>query len=160
MILFRKRDGLKLRFSQQKKKKRSKSLSPGQFFGCSNPRSYNWVLYYFNFERNYDIIKSKSLCFLLNKNISLSKNEKKSKPENPAQTFREINVVVQLIYKSLVKSKIVMSWSLRKIKSAFSATLTLSIFIMCWIPSRIYIYTFTYIKILLHTLLLFVFKIV
>ena len=63
---------------------------------------------------------------MLNKNISLSKNEKKSKPENLAQTFREINVVVQLIYKSLVKSKIVMSWSLRKIKSAFSATLILS----------------------------------
>ena len=113
-------------FLKKKKKKLLKSLSPGQFLGCSNPRSYKWVLYYFNFERSYDVLKSKSLCLLLNKNINLSKNETESKPENPAQTFRQINVVVQVIYKSWVKSKIVMSWSLRKTKSAFFATFILS----------------------------------
>ena len=28
-----------------------------------------WLFYYFNFERNYDVSKSKSSCFLLKKNI-------------------------------------------------------------------------------------------
>ena len=33
-----------------------------------------WLLYYFNLERNYDVLKSKSLCFLLNKNKNSNKN--------------------------------------------------------------------------------------
>ena len=40
------------------------------------------LLYYFNFERNYDVLKSKSLCILLNKNIDFNKNETESKMEN------------------------------------------------------------------------------
>ena len=31
-----------------------------------------WLFYYFNFERNYDVLKSKILCILLNKNINLN----------------------------------------------------------------------------------------
>ena len=33
-----------------------------------------WFFYYFNFERNYDVLKSKSPRFLLNKNIDFIKN--------------------------------------------------------------------------------------
>ena len=34
-----------------------------------------WFFYYFNFEKNFDISKLKSLCILLNKNINLNKNK-------------------------------------------------------------------------------------
>ena len=50
---------------------------------------------YFHFERNYDVLKSKSSCFLLNKNINFNKNETKSKMENPTHSFRELNLVLQ-----------------------------------------------------------------
>ena len=36
-------------------------------------RKTEWLLYYFYSERNYDVLKSKSSCFLLNKNITLNK---------------------------------------------------------------------------------------
>ena len=42
-----------------------------------------WRFYYFNFERNYDVLKSKSQYFLLTKN----KNETQSKMENPTHSF-------------------------------------------------------------------------
>ena len=62
---------------------------PGQLSGSPNSRRYHWILkllvvtqksetwkqncvwlfYYFNFERNYDVLKSKSPCILLEKNI-------------------------------------------------------------------------------------------
>ena len=50
----------------------------------------------FSFERNCDVLKSNNLCFLLNKNINLNKNETESKVENPTLTFREMNLVLQL----------------------------------------------------------------
>ena len=34
-----------------------------------------WLFYYFNFEGNYDVLKSKSPCILLDKNINFNKNE-------------------------------------------------------------------------------------
>ena len=34
---------------------------------------YNFYKYYFNFERNYDVLQSKSSCILLNKNINFNK---------------------------------------------------------------------------------------
>ena len=40
---------------------------------------------YFNFERNYDVLKSKSSCFSLNKNKNFKKNEADSKMKNPRQ---------------------------------------------------------------------------
>ena len=52
---------------------------------------------YFNLEKNYDILKSKSPCILLKKNIKLNKNETESKTENPTRSFRETNHVLQLI---------------------------------------------------------------
>ena len=33
------------------------------------------LFYYFNFERNYDVLKLKSLCILLNKDINFNKNK-------------------------------------------------------------------------------------
>ena len=41
--------------------------------------------------------KSKSPCLLLNKNINFNKNETESKIENATNTFREMNLVLQLI---------------------------------------------------------------
>ena len=56
-----------------------------------------WLFYYFNFERNYDVLKSKSPCILLNKNINFNKNKTESKMENPTHSFTETNLVLQLI---------------------------------------------------------------
>ena len=50
-----------------------------------------WLLYYFNFERKYDVLKSKSPCILLNKNINFNKNQMKLEIENPTNSFREIS---------------------------------------------------------------------
>ena len=64
-----------------------------------------WLFYYFNFERNYDVLKSKSPCILLNKNINFSKNETESKMENPTHSFREANLVLQFIQESQFKNQ-------------------------------------------------------
>ena len=48
---------------------------------------------------------------MLNKNIDFKKNETESKKENPTYSFRETNLVIQLIEESQIKSKTVMSWS-------------------------------------------------
>ena len=34
-----------------------------------------WPFYYFDFEKSYDVFKSKSPCILLKKNIHCNKNE-------------------------------------------------------------------------------------
>ena len=73
-----------------------------------------WLFNYFNFERNYDVLKSKSTCILLSKNINFYKNEMESKIENPAHSFRESNLALQLISELQIKSKTVMNWSLQK----------------------------------------------
>ena len=73
-----------------------------------------WLFYYFNFERNYDVLKSRSPCILLNKNINFNKNETESKMENRTLSFSETNLVLQLIQESQIKSKTVLSWSSRK----------------------------------------------
>ena len=56
-----------------------------------------WFSYYFNFERNYNILKSKSLCILLNEIINFNKNETELKMENSTDSFTETNLVLQLI---------------------------------------------------------------
>ena len=61
-----------------------------------------WLFDYFNFERNYDVSKSESPsgpCILLNKNVNFSKSETESKIENTTHSFRETNLVLQLIFK-------------------------------------------------------------
>ena len=52
---------------------------------------------WFNFESNYGVLNSKSPCFLLNKNINFNKNKAELKMENPTHSFREINLMLQLI---------------------------------------------------------------
>ena len=59
--------------------------------------NYVWFFYYFYFEKNYDVLKSKSLYFWLNKNIKFNKIEIESKIENPKHSFREISHKVQLV---------------------------------------------------------------
>ena len=56
-----------------------------------------WLFHYFHFESNYGVLKSKSLCILLNKNINFDKNETESKMENPTHSFRDTSLVPQLI---------------------------------------------------------------
>ena len=51
----------------------------------------------FNFERSYDVLKSKRPCILLNKNINFNKNETESKMQNPTYSFRDTNIVLQPI---------------------------------------------------------------
>ena len=59
-----------------------------------------WLFYYFYFETNYDVLKSKSLHFLLNENINVNKNETESKMENPTHNFRKRNLIYELRIKS------------------------------------------------------------
>ena len=51
-----------------------------------------WLFYYFNFERNHDVLKSKSPSILLNKYVNFNKNETESKMENLTHSFREMNL--------------------------------------------------------------------
>ena len=74
-------------------------MSPGQFWGSSDSRRYHWILklpvarncvwlfYYFNFERNYGVFKSKSRCILLKKNITLIKTKRNQKRKIPHTTL-------------------------------------------------------------------------
>ena len=54
------------------------------------------LFYYFNFERNYEVLKSKNLRILLKKTINFTKSETESKMENPANIFTEPKFVLQL----------------------------------------------------------------
>ena len=74
-------------------------------------------------KRNYDFLKWKSPCILLNKNIGFNKNETESKLENLTHSFRETNFVLQLIQESKIKSKTVVSWSLQKKKEGIFWTI-------------------------------------
>ena len=42
---------------------------------------------YFNFGRNFDVLKSKSTSILLNKNTNFNKNKTKLKMKNPTNSF-------------------------------------------------------------------------
>ena len=73
-------------------------------------------LFHFNFKRKYDVSKSKSPYFLLNKSIKFDENETESKMENHTQAFRETKLVLLFIRESRIKGKTVLSWSSRKKK--------------------------------------------
>ena len=62
-----------------------------------------WLFHDFNFERNYAVLKSKSPCILLNNNINFNKSKTESKTENHTHSFRETNLVLQLIYESQIR---------------------------------------------------------
>ena len=123
-----------------------KHLSSGQFLGSSRSHKYHWILtqvweqkcvwlfYNFNFERNYDVFKSKNPCFLLKKNINFYKNETKSTMEDPTHTFRETNLVFQLIKESRAKVNLWWVGARERKKITFFITLILSdwnFFIIC-----------------------------
>ena len=161
-------------------------MLPGQFLGNSNSSTCHWSLKLvrtwksqvweqrpvcdFSFERNYNVLKSKNSCILLNKNITFNKNETELKMENPTHSFRDMNLVVQPIWESQIKSKTVISCSSRKKKkSVFFVPFILSelnFFKICFISMHSVLNTlsehthFYKLKILLHKLLFLVFKIV
>ena len=55
-------------------------------------QKYTRLFYHFNFERIYDVLKSKNPCFSLNKKVNFDKNEAESKMETPTGSFRETNL--------------------------------------------------------------------
>ena len=120
------------------------------------------------FERNYDVLKSKTPCILLNRNINFNKNETESKMENHTHSFREMNLVLQL--QRILKVKLWWLGTGKRIKKAFfvPSILPEGIFFNIFVLSQCIVYwiyfqnlrTFTYQKTLLHTLSLLVFKIV
>ena len=129
-----------------------------------------WLFYYFNFERNYDILKSESPCIFLNKNINFNKNEAESKTENPTVLERRI-----LWFSSYMnhKLKVKLWWvaACERKKRAFFVPFVLSegnFFKNCALLSQCIVYwihfrniqTFIFQKTLLFTLLLLVSKIV
>ena len=85
-----------------------------------------WLFYYFNFERNYDVLKSKSRCILLNKNINFNKNETESKMENLTESCRETKLVVQFIQESQIRVKLWWVGARERKKRAFFVPLILS----------------------------------
>ena len=56
------------------------------------------LFYYFYFERNYDVLKSKSPCILLNKNVKFNKNKTESKMENPKPLIHGQIPLIKLIW--------------------------------------------------------------
>ena len=120
-----------------------------------------WLFYYFNFERNYGVLKSKSQCILFNKNINFNKNKTKWKIEIPTHSFGETNVVLQLMQESQKKGKTVMRWISRKKKEEIFCTVYFvqrKLFWHIWFISIIVykihfqnVHTFTYQKTLFHT---------
>ena len=67
-------------------------------FQLKNQRSGSkrvWVLYYFYFESNYDGSKSKSPCFLWNKNINFNKS--KTIENGKSHTQEVMNLAFQLV---------------------------------------------------------------
>ena len=74
-----------------------------------------WLIYYFSFGRNYDVLKSKSPCILL-------KNITESKIENTKHVFGETDVVLQAIKESQIKSKTAMSRNSLKEKEGIFCT--------------------------------------
>ena len=107
-----------------------------------------------------------SLHFVLHKNISSNKNETESKMENLTRSFREANLVLQLIKSAnekrnydkleLAKGKREhFSYSLFCPREVF-LTFVLSQYIVYWNFENIH--TFTYQKRLLHTLFCLFFK--
>ena len=126
-----------------------------------------WLLNYFNFERNYDVFKSKSPCIMLNKNINFNKNKTESRMENPTHRVLERRTLCS--YKNH-RSKVKLWWvgARERKKRTFFVHFVLSegnFFKICFISCIVYwihfqnIYTCTYQKRLLHTLLLLVSKI-
>ena len=129
-----------------------------------------WFFHCFNFERNYDVFKSKNPCILLNKNIKSNKNKQELKMENPHIVLERLTLCFSW-YKNRQLKKNCDEMELAKEKRGhflyclfcpkeifFEFVSTLFVCKVYWIHFQ-NIHTFTYLKTLLHTLLLLVFKI-
>ena len=129
-----------------------------------------WFFHCFNFERNYDVFKSKNPCILLNKNIKSNKNKQELKMENPHTVLERLTLCFSW-YKNRQLKKNCDEMELAKEKRGhflyclfcpkeifFEFVSTLFVCKVYWIHFQ-NIHTFTYQKTLLHTLLLLVFKI-
>ena len=68
-----------------------------------------WLCYYFNFERNYDVLESVSPIILLNKNMNFNKDETESKTENSTHGSGETDLVCFSSYKNH-KLKVKLWW--------------------------------------------------
>ena len=128
-----------------------------------------WLFNHFNFGRNYVVLKSKSSCILLNKNININKNETESKIENPTHSFGETKLGFSSYKNRKLKVKLQWVRAREKKREHFVSFIlsegnifnicNLSQCILCWIHLQ-KIHTLTNQKTLLHTFLLLVFKIV
>ena len=79
-----------------------------------------WLFYCFNFGRNYDVLKSKVSCILLNKNINFIKNGTESNMENSTRNFRKTNLGLHLIKNRKLKIKLQWVGARKRKKMAFS----------------------------------------
>ena len=109
---------------------------------------YNFYKYYFNFERNYDVLQSKSSCILLDKNINFNKNETESKMGNPTHSFRETNLVLQLIENCKLKVKL--WWVGTRERNSVSLCPKKILCMVYWMHFQ-NIHTFTYQKALIYS---------
>ena len=129
-----------------------------------------WFFHCFNFERNYDVFKSKNPCILLNKNIKSNKNKQELKMENPHTVLERLTLCFSW-YKNRQLKKNCDEMELAKEKRGhflyclfcpkeifFEFVSTLFVCKVYWIHFQ-NIHTFAYQKTLLHALLLLVFKI-
>ena len=94
IYLQEKRMSSKHRFSKFKK---FVSWSVFQFLRSSNSRRYHLNFQTSCFNLKIRGLGAKLFGFFLNKNIYFNKNETKSKMENPTYSYRETNLVLQLM---------------------------------------------------------------
>ena len=80
-----------------------------------------WLFYYFNFERNYDVLKSENPCIFLNKNINFNENETESKMENTTHRLERRTLCFSSYKNRKLKVKL-MRWSSRKKKEGIFCT--------------------------------------
>ena len=82
-----------------------------------------WLFYYFNFESNYDVLKSKKPCILLKKNKNFNKNKMESKMETSTHSF----TLCFSSYKNC-KLKVKLCWSSQKKKEDTFVPFVLSMY--------------------------------
>ena len=122
---------------------------------------------YFYFERNYDLLNSKSPWLLLNKNINFNKNVTEFEIENPPtqlwslcfSSYKNSELKVNLwCVRARERKKNVFFETFILLERDFISIIVLSQCIVYWINFQNK-YTSTYQKTLLHTILMLVFKI-
>ena len=112
-----------------------------------------WLFYYFSFERNHDVLKSKSrIMHFLNKNINFNKNETESKMENLHTVSEKQTLCLSWFKNRRLKLKLWWDGAWKYKKGQFLCRLFCrKECIVYWIHFQ-NIHTFTYQKTLLHTL--------